>query len=729
MKRHLLLFTLLLLISGAMYGQIGSLYNITVQADSLQGEAYIIVDEQHFTEYTFNEGDTCWLHANPAQNYTFVNWTENGEVFSTQADTNFIVTDSMTLVANFEELPPTQYTISVQAEPEEGGEAYIIVDEQHFTEYIFNEGDTCWLHANPAQNYTFVNWTENGELFSTQADTNFIVTDSMTLVANFEELPPTQYTISVQAEPEEGGEAYIIVGEQNVTEWTFNEGDTCWLHANPALNYTFVKWTENDELFSIHADTNFIVTDSMTLVANFEELPPTVYTITVVAEPVEGGTVDGGGDYPEGTMIELSANPNTGYSFDHWDDGETLNPRTVEVTGDSTYTAIFTPIPYTITVQAEPVAGGEVIGGGTYNYGTTVTLTANAYVGYSFSQWQDGDTNSTRTFTVTGDAVYTAFFTLNQYVVEVMSNPEEGGWVIGNGIYNYGVTCTLTAIPKDGYSFSNWMDGDNVVVSSELTYSFVVTENASFTANFIRQYNINVEVTPEGAGSVTGAGTYDYGTECTLTATPSDAYFFVNWTEDGLEVSTDTTYSFIVAADRNLIANFKEIPCIEDLQEIVAKEHKEGNDTYVLVLIYPNPNNENYQYQWLYSIDDVAYTNLEEGTYNNQYYYNGGYLKDGYYKVRVSLDECSAETDSYYVSNGRLCIYPNPARSDNSIVIMNDSEGPAQLAIYSLDGRCLHMQAVNGNQATINLNLSVGVYVARITQSDGTTKVCKLIIQ
>ena len=621
-----------------------------------------------------------------------------------------------------------RYNVTVQADPRQGGEAHIVVDDQNETEHTFDEGDICRLHAVPAENYTFLNWTENDEVFSNQADTNFIVTRSMTLVANFNEQQPTEYIITVRANSLLGGEAYIV-GDENVTEMAFEEGSTCKVQAYPADGYTFVKWTDNGELFSDQAETTFIVTDNMTLVANFVELPPTVYTITVQAEPEEGGTVDGEGHFPEGTEIELRATPNTGYSFDRWNDGETQNPRTVEVTGDVTYTAIFTPNPYTITVQAEPVVGGEVIGDGTYNFGTPVTLTANAYVGYTFSKWQDGDTNDTRTITVTSDAVYTAFFTINRYNVEVMPNPEEGGWAIGNGIYNHGVTCTLTAIPKDGYSFSNWMDSDSVVVSSEPNYSFVVTENASFTANFIRQYNINVEVTPEGAGLVTGTGIYDYGTECTLTAVPSDAYFFVNWTEDGLEVSTDTIYSFIVTTDRDLVANFKKIPCIEDLQEIVAKEHKEGNDTYILILVYPNPNNENYQYQWLYSTDDVAYTNLEEGTCNNQYYYNGGHLKDGYYKVRVSLDECSAETDSYYVSNGRLCIYPNPARSDNSIIIMNDSEVSLQLAIYSLDGRCLHMQAVNGNQATINLNLPVGVYVARFTKSDGITKVCKLIIQ
>jgi len=53
-------------------------------------------------------------------------------------------------------------------------------------------------------------------------------------------------------------------------------------------------------------------------------------------------------------------------------------------------------------------------------------------------------------------------------------------------------------------------------------------------------------------------GTYDIGTSCTLVATPNAGYTFVNWTENGEEVSTDASYSFTVTSDRNLVANFTE---------------------------------------------------------------------------------------------------------------------------------------------------------------------------
>lgn len=64
---------------------------------------------------------------------------------------------------------------------------------------------------------------------------------------------------------------------------------------------------------------------------------------------------------------------------------------------------------YIITVNAG--TGGTVSGGGEYDNGTTATLTATPSTGYKFKQWSDGDTNATRTITVTANATYTAQFT------------------------------------------------------------------------------------------------------------------------------------------------------------------------------------------------------------------------------------------------------------------------------------------------------------------------------
>lgn len=65
---------------------------------------------------------------------------------------------------------------------------------------------------------------------------------------------------------------------------------------------------------------------------------------------------------------------------------------------------------FQITVTANPTTGGTVTGGGTYENGTSVTLTATPNTGYKFKQWSDGNTSATRTVTVSGDATYTAEF-------------------------------------------------------------------------------------------------------------------------------------------------------------------------------------------------------------------------------------------------------------------------------------------------------------------------------
>ncbi len=69
--------------------------------------------------------------------------------------------------------------------------------------------------------------------------------------------------------------------------------------------------------------------------------------------------------------------------------------------------------PYSISVASANPTMGTVTGGGTYDGGTTATLTATPNTGYHFVQWQDGNTQNPRTITVTGNATYTATFAAN----------------------------------------------------------------------------------------------------------------------------------------------------------------------------------------------------------------------------------------------------------------------------------------------------------------------------
>lgn len=68
------------------------------------------------------------------------------------------------------------------------------------------------------------------------------------------------------------------------------------------------------------------------------------FTVSILAG--EGGTVDvGGGNYTIGTLIQVTATPNEGYTFDIWSDGNQENPRTIIVKNSIEISANFTPIP------------------------------------------------------------------------------------------------------------------------------------------------------------------------------------------------------------------------------------------------------------------------------------------------------------------------------------------------------------------------------------------------
>ena len=169
------------------------------------------------------------------------------------------------------------------------------------------------------------------------------------------------------------------------------------------------------------------------------------------------------------------------------------------------------------------------------------------------------------------------------YHITVAANPTEGGTVTGGGYYAEGIEVTIVATAAENYEFINWTK-DNEVVSDEETYTFTVTENAEYIANFeyfppiIPTYNIVVSAEPADLGTVTGSGEYEEGDACTVTAEPIGSAYFVNWTENGQVVSTEMEYTFTVTADRTLVAHF----AVDGV----------GENTALSVTLYPNPASE-----------------------------------------------------------------------------------------------------------------------------------------
>lgn len=354
---------------------------------------------------------------------------------------------------------------------------------------------------------------------------------------------------------------YTITANSNNTNWgtvsgggTYNSGATCTLVATPASGYQFESWKKNGSVVSTNATYSFTVTENATYTAYFSVVPVTYYTINTSVTPTGAGTVTGGGTYPEGASVTLTASNNNGYTFDHWQDGNTQNPRTITVTGNATYTATFTQDNYTITTGANPPAGGNVTGGGTFHYGETCTLTATPASNYEFAGWQDGNTDNPRSFTVTGNATYTATFNevgSTYFTVTANVVPSGAGTVSGTGTYEAGSVIMLTANANQGYTFDHWNDG-----STANPRSVTVNNDLSFTAYFTHNsYTITVNASPAGAGSVSGGGSYYYGDYATLSATAYTGYEFVGWS-DG---SSENPHQVLVTGNATYTATFSEV--------------------------------------------------------------------------------------------------------------------------------------------------------------------------
>ena len=256
-----------------------------------------------------------------------------------------------------------------------------------------------------------------------------------------------------------------------------------------------------------------------------EQAQPTKYTITFVDYD---GSVLSTEDVEENAEVTMPSNPTReGYTFAGW------SPEVVTVTGDATYTATYTINSYTITY----IVDGEVYKTETYEYGASVTpVGAPEKEGFIFSGWSDipstmpaadvtvegfftAVTEYTITFvdydnsvistmqlksgeevttpsdptregytfagwspeivTVTGDATYTATYTINSYTITYIVDGE----VYKTETYEYGASVTPVDAPeKEGFIFSGWSDIPTSMPASDVTVEGTFTEDPAYTS-------------------------------------------------------------------------------------------------------------------------------------------------------------------------------------------------------------------------------------------------------
>ncbi len=115
-------------------------------------------------------------------------------------------------------------------------------------------------------------------------------------------------------------------------------------------------------------------------------------------------------------VLVVSVVPKEGYEFVEWSDGNTDNPRIINLSNGESIdiTALFRKIPlpekFTITVASLNPEMGTTTGSGKYEKDSIATIAAIPKEGYKFKQWLDGNTENPRNILVTADATFVAMF-------------------------------------------------------------------------------------------------------------------------------------------------------------------------------------------------------------------------------------------------------------------------------------------------------------------------------
>ena len=397
------------------------------------------------------------------------------------------------------------YTVELSANPTEGG---TVSGAGSYAK----DGATAKVTATPNEHYNFVNWTENGDEVSTDAEYSFTVSDDRSLVANFEK---QKFTVKfVNDDGTELQKSDVAYGETPVYT-----GETPTKEQSDQYVYTFAGWSP--EITSVTTDATYTATFTQA---------PRKYEIKFVNE--DGTELQSGdvayGETPKytGETPTKTATAEYTYEFKGW------SPEISEVNGTAAYTATFREIPvdYKLTWTVD----GESYKNETVPFGTEIVKPDDPVKeGYTF-EWVDEipATMPAQDVTINGE------FTPIEYTAKFVD--EDGNTVKEVKFTVKTEKLDEPAVPEKTNYTGKWEDytlgaadmtikpvytlGGETVVKAVDTGSEVTSDYKE-----TKEYNFETEYLPEGAtthvfvnGEDKGEGTSvtveepteDYTVEC-----------------------------------------------------------------------------------------------------------------------------------------------------------------------------------------------------------------------
>ncbi len=130
-----------------------------------------------------------------------------------------------------------------------------------------------------------------------------------------------------------------------------------------------------------------------------------------------------------------------------------------------------------------------------------------------------------------------------------------------DSVDEYSVNQELKSYVQTNNSNSGYINGNiEFNFSSTLKATFYIN-NIVITFDYTPIYTVTVNALPTEGGTVTGGGSYEYGTKATVTAIPSLGYEFKGWADQNGNIQkTDNPYIFTVNANTKFYAVFEKLP-------------------------------------------------------------------------------------------------------------------------------------------------------------------------
>jgi methionine-rich copper-binding protein CopC len=237
--------------------------------------------------------------------YVFSSWSDGGAI----SHSITVPSTATTYTAAFN----TQYQLTTLASPPADGTV------TPASGGYYASGASIPVTATANAGYQFSNWTSTGGTFdsTTSASTNFHMPASpATVTGNF---ATSAVQITVTTSPAhllvsvDGGaataaplvESWIPGSSHTIATTSPQSGGT-------GIQYAFSSWSDSGAIS--HSIT--VPSSAATYTASFA----TQYKLTTAANPSNGGTVSptSGNFYTSGTVVPLTATPNSGFTFSNW---------------------------------------------------------------------------------------------------------------------------------------------------------------------------------------------------------------------------------------------------------------------------------------------------------------------------------------------------------------------------------------------------------------------------